>query len=340
MALKLAIIGTDGLITESLLAVIDDHPTLCGEVVLLGDETHAGECVEFGQQTLLVTDLALGDFNEFDIVVSSGEMPQTDEWLMRALDAGCVVLDIGGKPRARTDVPLVVAGVNEEILDEVDRGSLIALPDAATVQSATLLKPLSDSVGLERVCLFSCLAVSELGRSGVEEMARQSAQMLNGKPARPLLFPRQVAFNLVPRSEDDASRDDQGCEIGMAADLRHLLGLPNLPITVSSCWAPVFYGHTQAVHFTTTRATDTAALERVLAHQPYMDVKGQADYFPTVVSDASGKDLLTVGRLTASAKSSTDFSLWGVADNLRYGIAGNAVKIIEVLVKRLSISYS
>ena len=77
MALKLAIIGTDGLITESLLAVIDDHPTLCGEVVLLGDETHAGECVEFGQQTLLVTDLALGDFNEFDIVVSTGELPQS-----------------------------------------------------------------------------------------------------------------------------------------------------------------------------------------------------------------------------------------------------------------------
>lgn len=340
MAFKLAIIGTDGLITESLLAVIDDHPTLSGEVVLLGDEPHVGECVEFGQQTLLVTDLALCDFNEFDIVVSTGELPRTGEWLARALDAGCVVLDIGGQPGGRADVPLVAAGVNDEVLDGVERGSLIALPDAATVQSATLLKPLSDSVGLERVCLFSCHAVSELGRSGVEEMARQSAQLLNGKPVRPLLFPRQVAFNLVPRSEDGATGGDQGHEIGMAADLRRLLGQPNLPVTVSSCWAPVFYGHTQAVHFTTTRATDTAALERLLARQPYLDVKGQADYFPTVVSDASGKDLLTVGRLTASAKSSTDFSLWGVADNLRYGIAGNAVKIIEVLVKRLSISYS
>ncbi|MEJ2426760.1 MAG: Asd/ArgC dimerization domain-containing protein [Candidatus Thiodiazotropha sp.] len=267
-------------------------------------------------------------------------MPQTDEWLMRALDAGCVVVDIGGQPGAHEDVPLVVAGVNDEVLDEVERGSFIALPDAATVQSATLLKPLCDSFGLERVSLFSCHAVSELGRSGVEEMARQTAQMLNGKPARPLLFPRQVAFNLVPRPEDRLPGDGRGEEAGMAAVLRRLLGQPNLPITVSSCWAPVFYGHTQVVHFSTVQATDTATLERLLAQLPYVDMKEQADYFPSVVSDASGKDLLTVGRLNASVKNSTDFSLWGVADNLRYGIAGNAVKIIEVLVKRLSISYS
>ena len=335
MALKLAIIGCDGLITESLLAVIDDHPTLSGEVVLLADEAQAGEHVEFGQQTLLISDIAVCDFGEFDVVVCSGEQSLSAEWLDQALDAGCVVLDIGGQLRPHADVPLLVAGVNDETLDTITPGSLIALPDAATVQSATLLKPLADRVGLERVSLFSCHAVSELGRSGVEEMVRQTAQMLNGKPARPVLFPRQVAFNLVPRPADG-----QGRERDMAADLRHVLGMPALPITISSCWAPVFYGHSQAVHFTTAQATDTETLERLLAQQPYVEMQARADDFPSVVSDASGKDLLTVGRLTASAKNSTDFSLWGVADNLRYGIAGNAVKIIEVLVKRLSISYS
>jgi aspartate-semialdehyde dehydrogenase len=126
----------------------------------------------------------------------------------------------------------------------------------------------------------------------------------------------------------------------MATGLRQVLDRPALPITVSSCWAPVFFGHTQIVHFSTRLETEAETLKRIFERQPYMDVKGEADYFPTVVTDASGKDLLTVGRLAAYAETSTEFSLWTVADNLRYGIAGNAVKIIEVLVKRLSISYS
>jgi aspartate-semialdehyde dehydrogenase len=338
--LKLAIIGTGDLITESLLAVIAEHSRLSGEVVLLGDEAQAGESVEFGRQTLVVLDVGVCDFAEIDILIYSGELLQKGEWLGRALDAGCVVVDVGGHLGSHEGVPYIVAGVNEEILETVTRGSLIALPDAATVQCATLLKPLLDTVGLERVSLFSCHAVSELGRSGVEEMAKQTAQMLNGKPARPLLFPSQVAFNLVPRP--DGAGTEQLREFGtdMATGLRQVLDRPALPITVSSCWAPVFFGHTQIVHFSTRLETEAETLKRIFERQPYMDVKGEADYFPTVVTDASGKDLLTVGRLAAYAETSTEFSLWTVADNLRYGIAGNAVKIIEVLVKRLSISYS
>jgi aspartate-semialdehyde dehydrogenase len=338
--LKLAIIGTDDLITESLLAVIGEHPRLNGEVVLLGDEAQAGESVEFGRQTLVVTDVGVCDFAEIDILVYSGELLQKGEWLGQALDAGCVVVDVGGHLGLYEGVPYVVAGVNEEILETVTRGSLIALPDAATVQCATLLKPLLDKVGLERVSLFSCHAVSELGRSGVEEMARQTGQMLNGKPARPLLFPRQVAFNLVPRPDVAGTDELREFDNGMVTGLRRVLDRPALPITVSSCWAPVFFGHTQIVHFSTSLETEVETLKRIFEQQPYVEMKGEADYFPTVVTDASGKDLLTVGRLIACAKNSTDFSLWAVADNLRYGIAGNAVKIIEVLVKRLSISYS
>ena len=88
--MKLAIIGTDGLITESLLAVIDDHPTLSGEVVLLGDEARVGDTVEFGHQTLEVADLGLCDFSEIDILVSCGELQEAGGWLDQAQDAGCV----------------------------------------------------------------------------------------------------------------------------------------------------------------------------------------------------------------------------------------------------------
>lgn len=338
--MKLAIIGTHGLITESLLAVIAEHPTLSGELVLLGDEESEGETVDFGHQTLHVANVMHCDFSEIDILVCSHESQQADEWLDQALDAGCVILDVGGHQVTDGDVPMVVAGVNEDLLEEVTRGSLVVLPDAATVQCATLLKPLMDAVGLERASLFSCHAVSEMGRAGVEEMARQSAQLLNGKSARPLLFPRQVAFNLVPHAGDTGKAGAAEQEGAIAERVSRILADPSLPITVSCCWAPVFFGHTQLLHFTTAQETDLVTLKRIFAQIPYVNLLGESYDFPTAVTDASGKDQLTVGRMMATSKNSTDFSLWGVADNLRYGIAGNAVKIIEVLVKRLFISYS
>jgi aspartate-semialdehyde dehydrogenase len=339
-ALKLAIIGANGLITEALLAAIDEHPSLSGEVSLFGTEKSLDQAVEFARQTLLVGDLAHCDFSEYQVVIDSSEEPNDGEWLERAQRAGCVILDVGGHLSGNTQLPPVVAGINDHVLDQVERGDVVVLADAAVVQAVRLLKPVMDRAGLARVSLFSCHAVSGLGRAGVEEMARQTAQMLNGKPARAALFPKQVAFNLLPRStaEDKATGEQQASAI--AATLRQLLGDPALPITVSCCWAPIFYGYTQALHVSTLRELDLKGLKRIYAQSPSIKVKGGERDLPSVVTDASGRDLLTIGGLCANSKNSTDFSLWGVADNLRYGIAGNAVKIIEVLVKRSFISYS
>lgn len=339
-ALKLAIIGANGLITEALLAVIGEHPSLSGEVSLFGVETSHDQAVEFGRQTLLVGDLALCDFSDFQIVIDSSEEPNDGEWLESAKRAGCVILDVAGHLPRNRGIPPVVAGVNDQVLGQVERGDVVALPEAAVVLCANLLKPVMERAGLASVSLFSCHAVSELGRAGVEEMARQTAQMLNGKPARAALFPKQVAFNLVPRSVNEEKGTKIPRESAMAEVLRQVLGDPALPITISHCWAPVFYGHTQALHVSTRNEIDLKTLKRLYAQTPSIEVKAGERDLPTVVTDASGRDMLTVGGLCANSKNSTDFSLWGVADNLRYGIAGNAVKIIEVLVKRLFVSYS
>jgi aspartate-semialdehyde dehydrogenase len=339
-ALKLAIVGTNGLVTESLLAAIERHPTLRGEVVLLGPTESCGTPVEFNQQTLLIEDIEAHSFNHIHILVVTGEMAYRGDWLERALDAGCVVLDVDGQLPGQGQYPLVAADVNPSLLDAVTPGSVVVLPDAASVQCASLLHPLLQQFEMERVSLFSCHAVSEKGRSGVEEMARQTAQLLSGKPVRPMLFPRQVAFNLVPMAADEATGIGGDPESRIAERLRQLLEVPEMPLLVSCCWSPVFYGHSQRLHFTAASGVTVETIERILSQVAYIEAKRDHREQPTAVTDASGSDLLVVGRLTSYPKISTDFSLWGVADNLRFGIARNAVKIIELLVKRLFISYS
>ncbi len=338
--LNLAILGANGLITEALLSVLEGHPTLKGEVVLLGSGERCDESIEFDGQTLLMQEVDGCSFDGIDLLIDTGESVFEGDWFERAREAGCIILDVGGHLPGQGDQPGVVAGINDERLDEVASGSVVVLPDAATVQCATLLHPLLQKLPIERVNLFSCHAVSELGRSGVEEMARQAAQMLNGKPVRPLLFPHQVAFNLVPMIAEAHRGETQTAERLIEQRLAGILGTPDLPISVSCAWAPVFYGHLQALHFSTGPGVTPEQVKRLLSEVSSIEPKWDWHETLSPVKDASGSDLLVVGRLSAKIKNTTDFSLWGVADNLRFGIAGNAVKIVDLLVKRLFISYS
>jgi aspartate-semialdehyde dehydrogenase len=329
---SIAIVGANDLVTEAILAAIADHPKLEGELLVLGEEERVGESVDFGQQTLAIGEVALCNFSEVDILISTGEISCDADWVGEARDAGCVILDVGRDLRGYTDLPPVCADVNPEVLQQVNRGSIVMLADAASVQSAALLKPLLETVGVERATLFSCHAVSEKGRAGVEEVARQTVRMLNGTPARAVLFPSQMAFNLVPRgvSQDEAAIEEIG----------QLLNETSLPLSLTSFWAPVFYGHTQSLHFSTGRQVGLDALKEIYRQKPYIEIQEDPDVSLTAVTEASGKGILVLGNLAETSLSKTDFSLLGVADNLRYGIAENAVKIVEVLVKRLFISYS
>ena len=339
-ALKLAIVGANGLVTEALLAVIEQQSSLSGEVVLLGKPDSNQAPVEFNQQSLLIEEIDDAGFDEIDILVATGELAYQGDWLERACEAGCIILDVGGHLPGQAQSPRVVAGVNDTELDDVARGSVVVLPNGAVVQAARLLHPLLEQLNIERVSLFSCHAVSDLGRSGVEEMARQTALMLNGKPAKPVIFPHQVAFNLLPLGDEGAKGSTAGPQSGLAEQICQVLDRPDLDLMVSSCWVPVFYGHTQSLHISAAQGVELEAVQRIWARTPDVAADWDAQTLPTAVTDGSGSDLMTLGGLTASAKNTTDFSLWAVADNLRYGIAGNAVKIIELLVKRLLISYS
>jgi aspartate-semialdehyde dehydrogenase len=149
-----------------------------------------------------------------------------------------------------------------------------------------------------------------------------------------------VAFNLLPQRGDEMMGSDGEPQSGFADQVSQILAKPELNLTVNSCWVPVFYGHTQCLHVSTAQEVELESVQRILSQTPGIEAEWEAEELPTAVTNGSGSDYLTLGGLSSGGKNTTEFSLWAVADNLRYGIAGNAVKIIELLVKRSLISYS
>lgn len=332
-AVEIVIIGANGLIGEALLQSIVEHAWLTSHVQLLSGEEAAGQPVESGRRQFIVGDVSLFEFSHKQVVISTGEEDAGNDWLERAQDAGCIILDIGAKLLAEYDLPPVVAAANPEVISQIANGGIIALPDAATTQLVTLLKPIIDSVDVIRASVVSCHAISEMGRTGVEEMARQTAQLLNGKPLSPVVFSKQIAFNLIPLVGMPQSNGQSEVELRIIDDTQQVLSQQNMDLSVSCCWVPVFFGHSQAIDLQLRDPISEQQLREKLTSMNGIKCCETSDYLPTAVTDASGKHTLAVGRIKSDPKYSTGFSLWTVADNLRFGNAGNAVKILEVLVK-------
>nr|MCW1079624.1 Asd/ArgC dimerization domain-containing protein [Streptococcus anginosus] len=86
-------------------------------------------------------------------------------WAPRFADAGAIVIDNSSQWRMHNDVPLVVAEVNPEDLNDIPRG-IVANPNCTTMACMPVLKPLSDAFGLRRLIVSSYQAVSGAGRAG------------------------------------------------------------------------------------------------------------------------------------------------------------------------------
>jgi aspartate-semialdehyde dehydrogenase len=54
-------------------------------------------------------------------------------------------------------------------------------------------------VGITRINVATYQAVSGAGASGIEELAGQTAKLLNGQPIEPGKMPAQIAFNAIPQ---------------------------------------------------------------------------------------------------------------------------------------------
>jgi aspartate-semialdehyde dehydrogenase len=153
----------------------------------------------------------------------------------------------------------LVPEANPERIAELPQPALITSPCAGAVALAVALAPLKGLLDIERVQVNS-LAVSAQGREAVSELARQTAELLNARPLEPRFFDRQVAFNLLPQVGAPDEQGHTAVERRLVSELRVLLGLPQLKISVSCIQVPVFFGDSFSVAVQSRRPVDLDAV--------------------------------------------------------------------------------
>ncbi|RMD79533.1 MAG: aspartate-semialdehyde dehydrogenase [Gammaproteobacteria bacterium] len=330
-----AVVGATGAVGETMLEVLAERDFPVGELYPLASARSAGAEVTFKGRRLRVQDLATFDFAKVQIALFSAGGAVSAEHAPRAAAAGAVVIDNTSHFRYEPDVPLVVPEVNPHAAAGWRQRGIIANPNCSTIQMVVALKPLHDAAGIERINVCTYQAVSGTGKAAIEELATQTAQLLNGKPIEPRVYPKQIAFNCLPHIDVFLDNGYTKEEMKMVWETQKILEDPSIRVNPTAVRVPVFYGHSEAVHIETREKLGAEEARRLLEQAPGVVVldRREPGGYPTAVTEAAGKDPVFVGRIREDLSHPRGLDLWIVADNVRKGAALNSVQIAELLVR-------
>lgn len=332
---NVAVVGATGAVGEALISILEDRNFPVDQLFPLASERSAGSTVMFRNKPVTVRNLAEFDFSQAQIGLFSAGGSVSAEYAPKAGEAGCIVIDNTSHFRYDDDIPLVVPEVNPEKIADYPNRNIIANPNCSTIQMLVALKPIHDAVGIKRISVATYQAVSGSGKSAVEELAKQTADLLNGKDAEAKVYPCQIAFNALPHIDQFMDNGYTKEEMKMNWETRKIFGDDSIEVSATCVRIPVFYGHSEAVQIETNEPMTADEARELLAGAAgvkVIDERADAGY-PTAFLDSAGQDAVFVGRIRQDISLANGLNLWVVADNVRKGAALNSIQIAEELIK-------
>ena len=335
-AVNVAVVGVTGAVGEVMLEILESRNFPVDTLYPLASARSAGKSVQFRGKRHIVQDLSEFDFSQTPIALFSAGGDISAQFAPLAAAAGCVVIDNTSHFRRDVDIPLVVPEVNPETIAQYRNRGIIANPNCSTIGMLVALKPIYDAVGIERINVATYQAVSGTGKAAIEELAGQTARLLNGKPAELEVYPKQIAFNVLPHIDSFQENGYTREEMKMVWETQKILNDDAVLVNPTCVRVPVFFGHAEAVHIETREPISAGAARALLEATRGVSVidRHEAGGYPTPVSDSAGQDPVFVGRIRADISHPRGLNLWVVADNVRKGAALNSVQIAEILLSQ------
>lgn len=331
----IAVVGATGAVGETILKVLEERNFPVGKLYPLASNRSAGKKLEFRGQWIEIEDLETFDFSKVQIGLFSPGASVSAVYAPKAAAAGCVVVDNTSEFRYVDDIPLVVPEVNPDAVAGYKNHGIIANPNCSTIQMLVALKPIYDAVGISRINVATYQAVSGSGKEAIEELAKQTANLLNMKPIEMEVYPKQIAFNCIPQIDVFMENGYTKEEMKMVWETKKIMGDDTIQVNPTAVRVPVFFGHSEAIHIETKQKITAEAAKALLGNTEgivLIDAHENGGY-PTAVSDAADTNPVYVGRVREDISCENGLNLWVVADNVRKGAATNTVQIAELLIK-------
>ena len=335
MGYNVVVVGATGNVGREILNILAERHFPIDKIVALASRRSLGTELSFGDQILSTKDLEQFDFSGWDIALFAVGSEATKLHAPRAAKAGCVVIDNSSLYRYDPDVPLIVPEVNADAIFGYSKKNIIANPNCSTAQMVVALKPLHDRATIKRVVVSTYQSVSGSGKEAIDELWNQTKGMyVPGQEVAPKVYPKQIAFNVIPHidvfMEDGTTKE----EWKMVAETKKIID-PKIKVTATCVRVPVFVGHSEAINIEFEEFLDEDEARDILREAPglmVIDKREDGGYVSPV--ECVGDFATFVSRIRQDSTLENGLNLWCVSDNLRKGAALNAVQIAEVLGQR------
>jgi aspartate-semialdehyde dehydrogenase len=332
---NVAVVGATGAVGKTMIRILEQRKFPVDQLYLLASERSAGETMSFNGKQLRVENLADFDFSKAHIGLFSAGGSVSAEYAPKAGKAGCVVVDNTSHFRYEEDIPLVVPEVNPHAIAQYKNQNIIANPNCSTIQMLVALKPIQDKVGIARINVATYQSVSGTGKEAIDELAAQTAALLNGRAAVAQVYPKQIAFNVLPHIDVFMDNGYTKEEMKMVWETKKIFEDDSIVVNPTCVRVPVFYSHSEAVHIETREKISVDDVRALLRKAPGVKLldKAEPGGYPTPIPEGTDHDEVWVGRIRKDISHPNGINMWIVSDNLRKGAALNSVQIAEVLIK-------
>ncbi|WP_141333904.1 aspartate-semialdehyde dehydrogenase [Paenibacillus sp. tmac-D7] len=334
---NVAVVGATGAVGEQIIRLLAERNFPIQELKLLSSARSAGSKVSFKGQEITVQEATPDSFQGVDIALFSAGGDVSKALIPEAIKHGTVCVDNTSAFRMDPDTPLVVPEVNIDKVNE--HKGVIANPNCSTIQMVQTLKPLYDRYGISRIIVSTYQAVSGAGARAIDEMLRQSREVLAGNEVEPQILPvgslpkkHQIAFNAIPQIDKFVENGFTYEEMKMINETKKIMGDESLEVTATCVRVPVVYGHSESVYVELKSDFDIEEVKQLLADAPGIILQDNpAEQVYPLATDAAGKLETFVGRVRRDLSNPRALNLWIVSDNLLKGAAWNAVQIAEYI---------
>ncbi|WP_424942459.1 aspartate-semialdehyde dehydrogenase [Aliiroseovarius crassostreae] len=332
MGYKVAVVGATGNVGREMLNILAERQFPVDELAALASRRSLGTEVSFGDKTLTTQDLDTFDFTGWDMALFAVGSEATKTYAPKAAAAGCVVIDNSSLYRYDPDIPLIVPEVNPQAVHDYKNKNIIANPNCSTAQMVVALKPLHDRAKIKRVVVSTYQSVSGSGKDAIDELWNQTKGMyVPGQEVEPSVYPKQIAFNVIPHIDVFMDSGDTKEEWKMIVETKKIVD-PSIKVTATCVRVPVFVGHSESVNIEFEDFLDEDEARDILREAPgilVVDKRENGGYVTPV--ECVGDYATFISRIRQDVTVENGLNLWCVSDNLRKGAALNAVQIAELL---------
>jgi len=334
MGFRVAVVGATGNVGREVLNILAERMFPATEIIAIASRKSIGQKVGYGDKELDIVALDTFDPKGADIALFAAGSGVSKEFGPKFAQAGCVVIDNSSFYRMDPDVPLVVPEVNAEDLKDFAKKNIIANPNCSTAQMLVALKPLHDAAKIKRVVVSTYQSVSGSGNAAMDELFNQTRAVFVNDPIVNEVYPKQIAFNVIPHIDvflDDGSTKE---EWKMVAETHKMLDA-DIELTATCVRVPVFVGHAEAINIEFAKPITDGEAREILREAPgclVVDKREDGGY--TTPLECVGDFATYISRIRKDPTVANGLNIWVVSDNLRKGAALNAVQIAESLINQ------